>query len=294
MKKIIIITSILIFIMIVGCTSDNTKLGGSGLLEANDVIISAETSGRIEKINFDEGYYVEKGDTFLIIDPTRQMLKLESIKASYDVTKEQLNIARLAYDNAVEKELFTAKERDRVAILLKSNTATQKQLDQLEHELTQAKISKETASANIKSIKSELNRIKAEIEIINRNILDSYPTSLVNGTVIEKYVSLGEILSPGKAIAKIADLNSIWVKIYLPSGDFAKIKLGDKAIIDTEEGNEKFDGTVIWTSSEAEFTPKNIQTKKSRANLVYAVKIKIENTDNRLKIGMPVFVTIGE
>ena len=73
-----------------------------------------------------------------------------------------------------------------------------------------------------------------------------------------------------------------------------EIKLGDKAAIDTEEGNEQFDGTVVWTSSEAEFTPKNIQTKKSRANLVYAVKVKIDNSDNKLKIGMPVFVTMGE
>jgi len=294
MKNIIVIVTVLIFIMIAGCTSDETKLGGSGLLETDDIIISAETSGKIEKINFDEGSIVHKGDTLLIIDPSRQMLKLESMTASYKVAKEQLNIAQLAYESTMEKELFTAKERDRIAMLVKSNTATQKQLDQLEYELTQAKISKETASANIESIKSELARIKAEIKIIDRNILDSYPTSLTDGTIIEKYVSLGENLNPGKAIAKIADLNSIWVKIYLPAGDFAKVKLGDKAVIDTEEGNEKFDGTVIWASSEAEFTPKNVQTKKSRANLVYAVKVKIDNSDNRLKIGMPVFVTIGD
>lgn len=294
MKNILSFIVLLSFALITGCTSDETTLGGSGLLEADDVVVSAETSGRIEKLNFDEGDAVTKGDTLLIIDPSRQMLKLKSVRATYDAVKEKLNIARLSFDNATEKESFATKERNRIAILVKSNTATQKQLDKLEHELIQATISKETASANIKSIKSELKQIEAEIDIIKRNILDSYPTSLVNGTIIEKYVSLGEHLVSGKAIAKIADLNSIWVKIYLPSSDFAHVKIGDNAKIDTEEGNQQFDGTVVWTSSEAEFTPKNVQTKKSRANLVYAVKVKIDNSGNILKIGMPVFVTIGE
>jgi HlyD family secretion protein len=294
MKNILSLIVPLILAIIAGCTSNDSTLGGSGLLEADDVVVSAETSGRIEKLNFDEGDTVNKGDTLLIIDPSRQLLKLESANATYNVAEEKLNIARLLFDNAVEKESFATKERDRIAILVKSNTATQKQLDQLEHELTKAIISKETASANIKSIKSELKRIKAEINIIKRNILDSYPVVLVNGTVIEKYISLGEHLLPGKAIAKIANLSSIWVKIYLPAGDFANVKLGDKAKVDTEEGEQQFDGTVVWTSSEAEFTPKNVQTKKSRANLVYAVKVKIDNSDNKLKIGMPVFVTIGE
>jgi HlyD family secretion protein len=84
------------------------------------------------------------------------------------------------------------------------------------------------------------------------------------------------------------------VKVYLPAPEFAKVKIGDKAVIDTESGDEKYDGWVIWTAESAEFTPKNVQTKKSRTNLVYAVKVRVPNDDGTLKIGMPVYVTLEQ
>lgn len=285
-----LVTSLII--TLTGCGGENSVAGGSGLLEADEVIVSAETSGRVQLLHFNEGSRVIEGDTLLIIDPSRLELELESALAGQKVAQARLQTANLQLEKARESERFVAAERDRIALLVKSGTATQKQLDQLEHEYAMATLGQRTARANISTIEAELTKIKADINRINRQLQDCYPLSPTNGTITEKYVKIGELLAPGRPIAKISRLDTLWVKVYLPTADFAEIKIGDKAIVDTESGGKQYSGEVVWTSEEAEFTPKNVQTKKSRTNLVYAVKVRVANSDGYLKIGMPVFVTI--
>lgn len=275
-----------------GCGGDNDVVGGSGLLEADEVIVSAETPGRVQKLLFEEGASVRQGDTLLKIDPSRLELELESAVAGQQVTQARLRTANLQLEKAKESERFTRAERDRVALLVKSGTATQKQLDQLEHEYAMAALGRRTAQANISAIEAELGKIEADINRIRRQLQDCYPVSPIDGTITEKYVEAGELLAAGKPIAKISRLDTLWVKVYLPTADFAEIKIGEKATVDTESGGRLYHGEVVWTSEEAEFTPKNVQTKKSRTNLVYAVKVRVANSDGLLKIGMPVFVTV--
>lgn len=294
MKRLTLFLVTLLAISIGGCGSDNGAPGGSGLLEADETIVSAETSGRVISMAFDEGTTVNDGDTLLRIDPSRLELQLQSAEAGRKVALAQLESARLQLAKAEEAEAFASSERDRFAKLYQSGTTTQKQLDQLEFELSQAILSRKTAAAAVTTLQAQLSQIDANIATINRELKDCYPLSPLAGVVTEKYVDEGELLKPGGAIAKISLLSSLWVKVYLPAGDFAKIRVGDSATIDTESGGETYRGEVVWTSEEAEFTPKNVQTEQSRANLVYAVKVRMENTDGNLKIGMPVYVTLGE
>jgi HlyD family secretion protein len=282
----------LFLVMISGCSSDTKTIGGSGLLEADEVIVSAETAGRVEALRFDEGTPFNKGDTLLIIDPTRLELELEAALAGQNVARAHLESARLQFEQARESERFMNAERDRIATLVRAGTATQKQLDQLEHEYTSATLARRAAQANAGAIEAELTKIEADINGLKRQLEDCYPICPTTGTVTEKYVEAGELLAPGKPIAKVSSLDTLWVKVYLPTGDFAHVKIGDTAVVDTEAGDRQYHGRIIWTSEEAEFTPKNVQTKKSRTNLVYAVKVQVANTDGLLKIGMPVFVTI--
>ncbi len=275
-----------------GCSNGNDVPGGSGLLEADEVIVSAEAAGRVESIRFGEGSQVEESDTLLIIDPSRLELELESALAGQQVAHARLQTADLQLEKARESERFAGAERDRITSLVKSGTATQKQLDQLEHEYAMAVLGQRTARTNISAIKAELTKIEADINRIRRQLQDCYPVAPMKGTVTEKLVEKGELLAPGKPIAKISRLDTLWVKVYLPTADFAEIKIGDKATIDTEAGGKKYPGEVVWTSEEAEFTPKNVQTRKSRTNLVYAAKVRVANSDGHLKICMPVFVTI--
>lgn len=292
MKNLKLILPAFAILSLAGCGGDNTLPGGSGLLEADESIVSSETSGRVMELRFDEGTSVTAGDTLAVIDPSRLELELAAAAAGRQVTVAQLETARLQLKKTQEAEQFAGRERDRMATLYKAGTATQKQLDLLEQELTQAVLSRQAAQVNITTLQAQIAKTDADIDRLKRSLIDCHPLAPVSGVVTEKYVEAGELLSPGKAIAKISQLNSVWVKVYLPAGDFANVKVGDSASMDTESGGRQYRGEVVWTSQEAEFTPKNVQTKKSRADLVYAVKVRFQNNDGSLKIGMPVFVTI--
>ena len=292
MKLWFSLIAILLMFPFSGCGQGDTSHGGSGFIEANDVIVSAETAGRIEARFFDDGSSVKAGDTLAIIDPSRLQLGLASAQAVRHTSTANLETARLQVERTKETEKYARSERDRVSRLLTSGSATQKQMDQLEYELTQAVNAYRGAVANVTVIETQIQKIDADLDLLKRQLDDCYLTSPLTGIVVEKYIEPGEVVSPGKAIAKIANLDTVWVKVYLPAGAFSTVKQGDQATVSTESGGTKYTGHVIWTSDEAEFTPKNVETAKSRANLVYAVKVQLANRDGLLKIGMPVFVSL--
>jgi len=287
MRRVIILFVLPVIIICNGCSKNGDTIGGSGL-------VSAETSGRVMSLNFGEGDLVLKDDTLLIIDPSRLELALEVALAGLHVTEARLHTTTVQLEQAEKTEEYAKSEFDRITKLYESGTTTRKNYDRLEYEYNQAVITRKASQANIMSIEAELVKIKADIKTIERQLTDCYPHAPDKGTIIEKYVETGELLSPGKAIAKIARLDTVWVKIYLAAGEFAGVKIGDGATVDTESGDIEYAGQVIWTSDEAEFTPKNVQTEQSRADLVFAVKVRIPNVDGKLKIGMPVFVSLEE
>ena len=277
-----------------GCSDKTETVGGSGLIETTETVVSSETSGRVVSLDFSEGDRTAPGDTLAVIDPSRLELQLASSFAARKVSESNLATARLQVENARRARDYASSERDRLEKLLKSGTTTQQNFDKVDFEFDRAELAYKTAEANVTTLEAELVRTDAEIDRLNRQLEDCYPTAALNGIVTDKYVEIGELLTPGKAIAKIARLDTVWVKIYLSSGDFAGVKIGDKAAVDTESGGKRYEGFVSWTSDEAEFTPKNVQTEESRANLVYAVKVTIPNTDNLLKVSMPVYITLDE
>lgn len=280
--------------LLTGCGNGVTEAGGSAFIEANDVLVSSEAAGRILQQKFEEGSIVKQGDTLVTIDPSKIELEISAAEANRQTMLANLETAKLAVSKARETESYAKSERDRIARLLKSGSATQKQMDQMEHEATLAINARQTASANVEVIDAQILKLDADIARLNRQMQDAYVVAPTSGILTEDYVDQGEFVSPGKAIAKIAQLDTVWAKVYLPAAQFASVKVGDKANVSTEAGATTYAATVIWTASEAEFTPKNVQTEKSRANLVFAVKVLIPNSDGQLKIGMPVFVTLGK
>ncbi len=278
--------------VLVGCADNGGPAGGSGLIETTESIVSAETSGRVVQHRFGEGSQVTAGDTLLVIDPSRAELELDAARAGIDVLDAQLAAARTGVRQAATAEDFARNELARAERLLSSGTGTDLMLDKARYALDQGVIASETAKAQISTLQAQLLQTRVNVARLERRLLDHYPVAPIDGLVLEKFVEPGELLAPGKPIARISKLDTVTVKVYLTTERLADVKLGDPATITVESAEKTYAGIVIWTSDEAEFTPKNVQTEQARADLVYAVKVSIPNPDHTLKVGMPVFVTL--
>jgi HlyD family secretion protein len=291
MSRIIVIL-LLLSTALAGCGNNNDQIGGSGLIEAAESIISAESTGRVVQHRLVEGTSVSVGDTLVVIDPSNLELELAAADAGLDVLQAQLAAARVQVKQTATAQEFAQSEFARIERLVQSGTANQRQYDQAEFERNQASLARESAQAQVRILDAQLTRTEADIARLERRRADCYALSPLDGVVTEKFVEPGELLSSGKAIARIARLDTVTVKVYLTTDRFAGVKLGDRAVVSTESGGQEYPGTVIWTSDKAEFTPKNVQTEEARADLVYAVKVSIPNPDRTLKVAMPVFVRL--
>lgn len=284
---------LLILLVPVSCGDNNLTPGGSGLIEATEVIVSAKTAGQIERLYINEGDIVSPNDPLALIDTTTIQLRINQAEAVRMSAEAQLEISGINIEQARLNLALAKKEFNRVKNLIKTGSVNQQQYDKAETAYNQAALSKKRAEATKKSSEANLQKIRAEIALLYRQFSDCFPLAPDKGVVSDKFVEVGELVNVGTPLIKISNLDTVTVKVYLPASDLTKIKLGDKAEIDPEdETSQPLIGLIIWISPQAEFTPKNVQTKEARANLVYAVKISIPNQQQILKIGMPVSVKI--
>ncbi|MEZ5360692.1 MAG: efflux RND transporter periplasmic adaptor subunit [Candidatus Zixiibacteriota bacterium] len=291
--KVRIGLALLLLSFLAACSSDNGLPGGSGMIEATEVMVSAEASGRIEELYAEKGMDIEIDQALALIDTTTPALQLAQAEAVLESAQVKLSADGLAISRAELTVSLAEKEYKRIQTLLKSGSANQQQFDNVDNALRQAELGLSTARTARTATQAEISRINAEIALLKKRLQDCRPVSPLTGTVIDTYVEVGELVAPGKAMVRIARLDTVEVDIYVPPNDLTEIHIGDKADVDPEDGREApLSGRVVWISPKAEFTPKNVQTKEARADLVYAVKVRIPNPNNDLKIGMPVLVTI--
>lgn len=285
--------SILVFASLLSaCTSDENSYDASGTFEAIETIVAAEATGTIQQLNIEEGQVLTRGMTIGNIDSTQLFLKRKQLEAQIRaVLSKKPNVStQLA---ALLEELQQAeREQRRVGNLVKADAATQKQLDDATAQTTiiKRKIAAQESSLGIttSSITEETLPLQVQIEQLDDQLAKCYIVNAVNGTVITKYAETYETAVTGKPLYKIADLSILILRAYITGDQLAKVKLNQQvtALVDAEGGKYKeYPGTIQWISDKAEFTPKTIQTKDERANLVYAVKINVKN-DGLLKIGM--------
>ncbi len=320
MKSLITLFTFALLILFYGCGNNGqpTSIESSGTIESKDVVVSSRTAGEILKINFNEGDKVNAGDTVLIIDHELFDLQLLQAIANKDAAEAQLNLmlkgARQEDIISAEQNLNQAKinfenaERDKIRMenLYNSRSITQKQFEDavVRYELMNAqykaaqenynKVKKIFRPEEIEQAKANLNKAIAGVELLKKNIRDCFVTSPINGFIVKTFVEKGETVSPMSSLFKVSDLDNIELKIYVSAEELGLVKLGQKAEISVDSFKDKtFKGTVTYISPEAEFTPKNIQTKDERTKLVFAVKISISNKDYNLKSGMPADAVIN-
>ena len=274
------------------CTQSDSEFDATGNFEADEVIISAEASGKIIRLDIEEGTELKSQSVIGLIDTTQLYLKKKQLDYSIRaVTAKQPNSTiQLA---AIQEQIETARrEKKRVENLLKDDAATQKQLDDLNAQLDllqrQHAATQSTLNITKQSLQSETLPLQAQLEQVQDQIKKSQIINPINGTVLTLFAKQNEVVNPGKALYKIADLSTIILRAYISGNQLSQIKLGQSVtvLVDATDGKyKKYTGTITWVSDKAEFTPKTIQTKEERANLVYAIKIDVKN-DGYLKLGM--------
>lgn len=280
---------ILAVVSLAGCKNTNPKADAYGNFEATEVVVSAETGGRIMQLNHEEGTTIEKGDTIALVDTTLFHLQKAEIGASMKSIRTR--IASINAQNAIlEQQIDNINVNiDRIQNMLKNDAATQKQLDDLTGQVEV--IRKQIAANNTQktSVAAELSVAESKKATLNEQISRSCVKSPLNGTIIEKYAEPGEMTGPGKPLVKISDLSIIKLKVYVSGAQLGSIKTGQKCTVRIDRGIKgyaTYPGFISYISDKAEFTPKIIQTKEERVILVYAVKIDVEN-DGAMKSGMP-------
>ncbi len=275
--------------------NNNDKADGYGNFEAVEITVSAENNGKLNQFSVEEGQTIKKGEIVGVIDTIPLALKKEQLLVSKSIISSKSS-GVLSQISVLKAQLKTTKiSQNRIQNLIKENAATQQQLDAINGKIDV--INQQIRSVEIQNapVVNELKNIDVQISQLEDQLQKSIIKNPINGTVLVKYAEPNEITSFGKPLYKIADLSTMQLKVYISENQLASIKIGQKvtAKIDSNKDLKKYDGIISWISSEAEFTPKIIQTKEERVNLVYAVKIDVKN-DGSLKVGMPAEMWISQ
>jgi len=296
----------IIAVSLAACNSNKEKFDASGTFEADEVIVSSELNGKILSFDVDEGSVLKKDSTVGTIDAVNIALQKEQVEANIASLREKTSdvnpqVKLLQEQLTVQQAQLSnlEYEKKRIENLLKEDAATGKQLDDINYQVDalqkqmnvtqqQINVQKSNVSTQNRSILSEGKPLAKNIAMLEEQLSKSRIINPVAGTVLTKYAEAGEITAAGKALYKIADLSVITLRAYITGTQLSQVKLGQQVKVLVDDGKNKYKeltGTITWISDKAEFTPKTIQTKDERANLVYAVKIKVKN-DGFLKIGM--------
>lgn len=298
MKLVIRIAAAAVLLTTVACHEREREFDACGQVDATEVVVSAENSGKIMWLNVDEGDRLEKGELVGYLDTVPTFLQKRELEERKEGAKTKVvDIERqLRAQYANLENLKTDYERYRT--LLSKDAGTQKQVDDL---AAQIKIAESDIAAQRQTYEKNNGNIRKEMDVYDVQVAQKadllkkcYVTSPINGTVLTKYAEEGETVTSGKSLFKIANLDDVFVRAYFSTKQLSDIKLGDKVKVVAEDGTDNprtYEGVIRWISDEAEFTPKNIQTKDEQANLVYATKVAVKN-DGFLRIGMYAYVLL--
>jgi len=281
--------SVLTLFLFSGCSDKNEKSDAYGNFEAVETIVSSESSGKLQEFNVEEGQILEEGYVAGSIDSVQLYLKKMQLISQKGLVRTKFKNVSSQIAVLQEQKRIALKERDRTERMLKDNAATGKQLDDITGNIDVINRQINSIESQNSTTNEELKSLDVQIQQLEDQLRKTSILNPVKGTVIMKFAETGEIVSFGKPLYKIADLEYIDLRVYVSGVQLPEIKIEQvvKVFIDAGKDNLKqFEGKITWIASKAEFTPKIIQTKEERVNLVYAVKVRVKN-DGSLKIGMP-------
>lgn len=317
MKKLLAVVSIIAFLISCGDKGDKNEIILSGTVETTNITLSSQVTGFVQKLIAHEGSRVTAGDTLLIIDPETYLLQLMQAEAQLSMAKSKLDLLVKGARSEDKSQAFEAMNQananfenakadfERMENLFENQSITKKQYDDAKTRLIIAEAQLNSAKQNLKKIENfarpeELDQAKAacdaaaaNVDLLQKRVNDCYILSPLDGILVKNYAEIGETVNPQSSLVKVSNLAEVEVIVYVQEKDLGLVKLGQKSEIFSDSYQDKpYEGKVTYISPEAEFTPKNIQTKEERTKLVFAVKISVPNPDYELKAGMPVDAVI--
>ncbi|WP_350456269.1 HlyD family efflux transporter periplasmic adaptor subunit [Macellibacteroides fermentans] len=276
----------------VACSNNKTDYDASGIFESTEVIVSSQVSGQLMEFTVTEGQQLQADSYLGYVDTTQLYLKKQQLMASRTAVSSRSTSVPRQIASLKEQIATQKRELARFGNLVKLNAANQKQVDDIQSQLSvlekQLAAQTELLVNNNQGISGESTALESQIAQIEDQLLKSRITSPIQGTVLTKYAEQGEFTAPGKALFKVSDMQQMYLRAYITSDQLTQLKQGQPVTVYADFGEDQmrtYPGTISWIADKAEFTPKTIQTRNERANLVYAVKIAVTN-DGYLKNGM--------
>ena len=285
--------TVLIISSTYSCKNNKKTSDAYGVFEATEITVSSENNGKMLYFNVEEGSSYRQGDILGCIDTVQIYLQIRQLNASIGAAMVRRPDLPSQVSTLYNKLETLNKEKNRVATLVAANAISSKQLDDInaEIDITNSQIAAMVSNLTItnKAIMEEVEAMRFQKMQLQNALTKSYIKAPITGTVLKKYIEPNELAFQGKPLFKIADLTNMFIRVYITEDMLSTIQVGQQAEIHLDMPNNKekvIEGTISWISAKAEFTPKMIQTKNERVNLVYAVKITFKN-DGSAKIGMP-------
>lgn len=282
----------LVLLLLTACSNNDRDILGSGSFEATELLVSSEVSGKVLEWKAEEGMLLKRGEVIGLVDTTQLFLQREAlIRSGKSVYAGRPDIQTQTAILEIQLEDLK-KQKKRIEKLLGAGAASQKELDDLETGISSIQSKLEAARSSLTKSSAQITAQSSSIDIqiaqVDDMIRRSIIISPIDGTVVASYVRAGELTGSGRPLFRVADLSHMYLRAYIPAGKLSRLKVGDvvKVLVDDSDQNTKqYDGRITWISARSEFTPKNVQTQDERSNLVFAVKVLVEN-DGYIRIGM--------
>lgn len=286
---------VLMALSLVGC--DRTVPADAyGTFEAEEVVVSAEAGGRLERFAVTEGQLLKVADVVGAIDTVQLAFERAQLRAQRaSLLAHRTEISAQVQSLRVQREI-AGRTRDRIDRLFAHQAATAHQRDQVERDARVLAVQVEAAGAGVSRTSADLAALDARLAAVADRIRRASQVNPVTGTVLVTYVRAGEVVQPGQPLYRIASLDSLTLRAYVTGAQLTAFRIGDLVTVNVSGASDVLrpsPGRITWVSTRAEFTPTPVQTRDERGELVYAVKVRVANAAGALKIGMPADVTFG-
>lgn len=281
----------LLFLMLLlwGCSEENAS-DAYGQFEATETTISAEVPGKLIDYNVEEGERLRAGQQVGAVDTTRLVLQRRELKSQLESIRARITNVNAEVDVQQQELALAQTNLERIKAMHTDGAATDQQLDDAQTKVQTIESRIEAQQTQKLSIRSDIEAVRAKIEQVNDQLQDAVIINPLNGTVLTSFVEPYEVVGQGQPLYRVANLDTLTLRVYVSGAQLPYVKLGDKVevLVDKDaDENQALTGEVRWIASQAEFTPQQIQTKEERVSQVYAVKVYVPNQNGILKIGMP-------